>query len=148
MKRLYHYTSIEHLPLIVASGKLLTTESKVSETREHAGPDVVWLTSDPECAHGHGIGKSADGIDKSRIRFTVDVPNREVQRWKAWALGHGMDRAWLKTFTESAAQSGQSDGAGTWWVAERPVLSTRWVSVVDRQTGEELLPDSLPPSEQ
>lgn len=47
MKRLYHYTSIDRWQLIDACGYLRPTESNLSATTEHAGPDVVWLTTIP-----------------------------------------------------------------------------------------------------
>ena len=75
MRRLYHYTSIERWALIEQDGYLRPTESNLSATKLQAGPDVVWLTTDGELAHKHGLDNSLDGTDKTRIRITVDLPN-------------------------------------------------------------------------
>ena len=39
----YHYTSEPHLEQIQEEGVIKTSESNVSATEEHSGPDVVWL---------------------------------------------------------------------------------------------------------
>jgi hypothetical protein len=49
--KLYHFTSPYHLPAILDADRLTVTESNISNTREHKGPDVVWLTDDPEPSH-------------------------------------------------------------------------------------------------
>jgi hypothetical protein len=81
MRTLYHYTSIERWRPIADSGLLNTTESNLSMHRAHAGPAVVWLTTDPDCRHGHGLRKSLDGTDKTRVRIAVELPNRDVHKW-------------------------------------------------------------------
>jgi hypothetical protein len=72
--KLYHFTCVEHLASIQRDDLIITTESNVSFEREHAGPDVVWLSSDPgrppRDSWTHG-----SYYDKTRIRITVDVPD-------------------------------------------------------------------------
>ena len=133
MKTLYHYTSIERWHLIEQAGRINTTESNISLHTEHAGPDVVWLTTDPDCANGHGIAKTFDGTDKTRVQIVVELPNRDVHKWRDWAVRRGMDPDWMRTFI-----NGASGGAGTWRVTEKPIMFTRWVGVLDRSTGEQL----------
>lgn len=133
MRRLYHYTSIERWALIEQDGYLRPSESNLSATKLHAGPDVVWLTTDSELAHKHGLDNSLDGTDKTRIRITVDLPNGDVEKWKDWAIRRGIDRDWLGKLVEVAG-----GGAGTWRVTEKRISSARWVEVVDRATGEVL----------
>ena len=89
----YHYTCIEHIEKIIDDGFLKTSESNVSPSEEHAGPDVVWLLKKPltgqvpQMLTGRAemSGRSV-GIDKSRICITVDLPATDVQRadkfWK------------------------------------------------------------------
>ena len=89
MRTLYHYTSIERWELIQASGRLNTTESNLSQHREHAWPSVVWLTTDPDCQHGHGLLNTLDGTDKTRVRIAVELPNRDVHKWHEWAERRG-----------------------------------------------------------
>ena len=96
MRTLYHYTSIERWELIQASGRLNTTESNLSQHREHAGPSVVWLTTDPDCQHGHGLLNTLDGTDKTRVRIAVELPNRDVHKWHEWAERRGMDPDWKR----------------------------------------------------
>lgn len=150
MKTLYHYTCLEHLPKILFSGFLKTTESNVSIERSHAGPDVVWLTTDPDCKHGHGIDQASivhtarqQGVeptpemleqwDKTRIRFTVRLPNNHVHKWLDWSQKFQMNPLWRKAFIKAAR-----GGTGTWRVVEHPVFQDRWVEVIDRHTGEYL----------
>lgn len=150
VKTLYHYTCLAHLPKILVSGFLKTTESNVSLERDHAGPDVVWLTTDPDCKHGHGIGENAayvldvnPGIqaddeimaqwDKTRVRFTVRLPNSHVHKWAEWSQKFQMDPHWRKCFIKAA-----NGGHGTWRVVEHPILQDRWVEVIDRHTGQHL----------
>jgi hypothetical protein len=137
MKTLYHYTCIELWPLIAESGRLNTTESNLSMHREHAGPDVVWLTTDSDCQHDHGLTRGDEtpapditwqhGVytDKTRVRITVELPNREVHKWCEWAIKRGIDPKWLQGIT--------TGGAGTWRVVEKPIPMARWVEVIDRE---------------
>jgi hypothetical protein len=128
VKLLYHYTSIERWRLIADAGRLTTTESNVSITREHAGPDVVWLTTDSDCQHGHGIQTTLDGTDKTRVRIAVELTNRDVHKWGEWAHRHGIDPAWRRNMIEAA-----EGGAGTWRVVEKPIPAAQWVEVTDRE---------------
>lgn len=150
MKTLYHYTCLEHLPKIIQAGFLKTTESNVSIERTQAGPNVVWLTTDPDCKHGHGIDPASvvrnahdHGItvtpelmqqwDKTRVRFTVRLPNDHVHKWLDWTKKYPMNPLWKKAFISAAR-----GGVGTWRVVEHPILQDRWVEVIDRHTGEHL----------
>lgn len=133
MKLVYHYTSIERWRLIEQAGRIKTTESNISLHTAHAGPDVVWLTTDPDCAEGHGIAKTLDGTDKTRVQIAVQLPARDVHKWRDWATRRGMDQDWMRTFVSVAG-----GGAGTWRVTEKPIMFTRWVRVTDRTTGAEL----------
>ncbi|MCU1698257.1 MAG: hypothetical protein JWR34_4320 [Mycobacterium sp.] len=130
MKLLYHYTSIERWRLIADAGRLKTTESNLSLGRQHVGPDVVWLTTDPDCQHGHGLQITLDGTDKTRVRIAVELRNRDVHKWGEWAHRHGMDPKWRRNMIEAA-----DGGAGTWRVVEKPVPAAQWVEVVDREQG-------------
>lgn len=133
MRLLYHYTSIERWGLIKAAGHLRTTESNLRQT-VNSGPPVVWLTTDAEMVHSHGLAETLDGTDKTRVQIAVELPNRDVHKWREWATRRGITREWMAALI--AASGG---GAGTWCVTEKPVPASRWVSVVDRSTGERLL---------
>jgi hypothetical protein len=131
----YHYTSIERWQLISQAGRLTTTESNLSRSRDHAGPDVVWLTTDADFEHGHGLLRTRDGTDKTRIRITVELPNRDVEKWRDWASRRGIDPDWRRALIETS-----DGGTSTWRVVEKPIPAERWVEAVDRQTGEKLWP--------
>lgn len=152
MRTLYHYTCLAHVGSILRSGFIDVTESNVSAHRPHAGPDVVWLTTDADCVHGHGIDGNdvyaagqlhAAGIgaapelmqtwDKTRVRFTVRLPNDYVHKWTQWSQRFQMNPAWRSTLMRSA-----NGGASTWRVVERRIPQDRWVEVIDRHTGERL----------
>lgn len=126
--RLYHYTSVEHLPLIFADGFIKTVESNVSPTVAHAGPDVVWLTTNPDPADG-SMGLDGASVDKYVIRITVDVDRRSVHRWHDWAKRHNVASDWMKALAAVG-------GAGSWRVVERPIPSSRWLHIGNRRTGE------------
>ena len=125
---LYHYTCIEHLPTILAAGYLKTSESNISPRVPHAGPDVAWLTTQPDPTLGHGLNAGQTVVDKTRIRFTVQVPKRAVTPWRLWATMQGIDPTWMRALA-------QAGGSGTWRVTPRPIPAEQWVEVLDRHTG-------------
>jgi hypothetical protein len=125
---LYHFTCIEHLPKIEASGFIKVVESNISMRRPHAGPDVVWLTSDPHRnADSHGLAGSK--VDKTAVRITVDVPESEVRAWIPWSRQRYITKAWA-----SALEAGKRPDQ--WFVVERPVTRDEWkaVDVVREET--------------
>ena len=131
---LYHYTTVGHLPEILEDGYLDTTESNMSRTRGHAGPDVCWLTADSDPVTACGQWRYvplAPGltVDKGRIRFAVDVAFRDVHRWRDWVRARGIHPEWAR----SLARAG---GSGQWFVVQRRVPRTEWVEVTDTVTGE------------
>jgi hypothetical protein len=127
---LYHFTSAVHVPTILASGYLKTVESNVSFKREHAGPDVVWLTTSPTAEAGHGLQSSL--VDKTEIRFTVEVDKRSVHKWREWAKARGSSQ---ETMTNLA----RSGGSASWRVVTTPIPAANWVEVRNMATGEILL---------
>ena len=90
-------------------------------------------TTDPDCAHGHGLLNTLDRTDKTRVQIAVELPNRDVHKWKERATRRGIDPDWMRGLISAAG-----GGAGTWRVTEKPIPSTRWARVVDRGTGETL----------
>lgn len=128
---LYHFTSPDHLPLILADGFLKTVESNVSFRREHAGPDVVWLTTHERAEAGHGLENPRH--DKRAIRFTVRLDKRAVHRWREWARAKGSSAETMALLAEASG-----GGVSSWRVTERAIPSSAWVEVRDMRTGEVL----------
>lgn len=154
--KLYHLTSLYHLPAIMAAGYLKTTESNVSldPRQPHAGPDVVWLTTSPRT--GQGWARMRDEwafVDKTRILFEVaiDAEENAVQPWYDWARAQGSTDLWMTALAASgdeqhslAARVGtkpEADAAALerarqeWYVVERTVPWLEWVSITDTLAG-------------
>ncbi len=130
---LFHYTSISALPNIVRTGRLMLSESELSPKRRMAGRPVVWLTKsdDPKSSgimHDPTLQnlRDFDLIDKTRIRFKVELPNKLVTRYRDWAKGQGIDRNWL-------AHQMTFPGANSWFVTTRPIEMFCWREVIDLQ---------------
>jgi hypothetical protein len=131
---LYHFTSVANLPAIVQSGKLLMSESHISPKRRMAGPAVVWLTKSDDPAKCGVVHDKAlqqlhdfDLVDKTRIRFTVELPPVMVTKYLDWARARGIDRRWLAHVMASGAARG-------WYVSTRPIGMLCWRQVYDRLT--------------
>jgi hypothetical protein len=118
---LSHFTSAYHLHAIATDGYLKVTESNISLLREHAGPDVVWLTDNTEPTSQCWARGSV--VDKTGVRFIVNVPDEDVYPWRTWAFDQGIDQF---TFDALAQTGGDSD---RWFVVTRPIPVTEWVDV-------------------
>lgn len=133
--RLYHYTSMSHLPRIMSRGALLLTESNISGQRMHAGPPVVWFTSHANPDKGHGLNSVPDEIrqvkdfaeiDKTRVRITVELPKRRVTKFVNWSKAQGISPHWL-------AELATMGGLYSWWVSTQIVAMDKWVEIRDLQ---------------
>lgn len=154
MKTVYHYTCLAHIQDILHAGAILTSDPLLGH-KTHGQP-VVWLTTDAECKYQHGLQHAALGglltgtlvddetrikWDKTRIRFTIALPNSHVKRWRAWNHEH-CGNPDLRTQLIKAS----GGGSFTWRVVEHPVMSDRWIEVLDTVTGEQLWqPTRRPP---
>ena len=131
----FHYTCIEHLEKIIDVGFLKTSESNVSPSEEHAGPDVVWLLKKPfrgqvpEMLTGRAeISGRPLGIDKSRICITVDLPPTEVHRADKFWKKHKVEQWWADRLSSLGGKSKVKD----WYVILRNIPSEEWVEIGDR----------------
>lgn len=129
-KTLYHFTHDPHVPEILADGYIKRTESNVSVRREHAGPDLVHLTSNPDIgcwldwfSHPHPPIRPTSDV----YRITAEVPARDVTRWEPWMKAHGTSAKTLAILKETAAAL----HPGSWWVTERVVPESAWVEITD-----------------
>ncbi|MEH6805013.1 MAG: hypothetical protein V7697_18590 [Rhodococcus erythropolis] len=143
---LYHFTCEDHLSSILNDGCLRTTESNLSRTRPHAGPDVAWFGTMPEMRPGGSFGLHdgtvSSGIvdpdngrpyywaDKTAIRITVELPKREVQAWEPFVKKHGIDAKYLEALRSITPNWRRQR------VITRPVDNTEWIEVRHMHTGE------------
>lgn len=137
MSLLYHFTSEAHLPGILESRAILPTESNIGSPNpdwqpygQNVGPRVVWLLDEPELSAGHGLVIDAlprgGMLDKTAVRFTVEISYRMAPRWKSWAPAHRMHREWRDLFVRIG---GGEEAAEAWVVFPGAIRSTRWVAV-------------------
>jgi len=151
--KLYHLTSIYHLPIIMASGFLKLTESNISLVphEEHKGPDVVWLTTSNRPGQGWAsMSRGLGWVDKCRIQFDLELPEEIVHPWYDWALAHGGTDHFMRALATSGdervglRQGHLYDEMGDaalelakrdWFVAERAIPWLEWQSVTDRLAG-------------
>jgi hypothetical protein len=117
--KLYHFTSLYHLPLIKAAGQLNLTESNIGSPYkdwlpygEHFGPDVVWLT-ERILPSDNGLGGSA--VNKQAVRIEVDIDN--AVRWVDFANRHGINRRWYRYLDKAGGFTSRY-----WWVALDPIV--------------------------
>jgi hypothetical protein len=116
---LRHWTYAQRVPKILREGIIHPTESNVSFTKAHAGPDVVWLLPpdvDPGAGEEHGLslGKRTGWID-------VDVP---AIRWRDWEWTARMKPSWVESLVSAA---GGDEFADQWYVWPAPIRAARFV---------------------
>jgi len=151
--RLFHMTSIYHLPIILSSGYLKLTESNISliPWEEHAGPDVVWLTTSSRPGQGWADPKPGfEYVDKTRIIFDVEVPDDALHHWWEWAIEHGSTEHHMRALAATGDERngyhahGRRTPSDDWvversrdeyWVTERVVPWLEWRKVTDRYSG-------------
>jgi hypothetical protein len=123
---LHHYTHPLHLNAIMEERALWTTESNISITSEHYGPDVVWAVDTlwvPEVEGDH----LAHGLlpDKLRVRIDFKTPKR-AYKWTEWAWTAKMPDWWRDTLIRVG---GGEEAADHWWVVDHLVISKHWTAV-------------------
>lgn len=127
----YHFTSERHLPSILETRALWTTESNVGSPvprhRPHGsfvGPDVVWLLDTLTVGEfSHGLAGSAS--DKTAIRFTLAIP---AIPWLQWEPAQQMDPAWRNTLV---SLGGGEEAAEHWYVFPAQIRVSRWLALTD-----------------
>jgi hypothetical protein len=116
---LYHFTAptTSHLGSILRDGIIRPTESNLSLDETHAGPDAVWLTSNPDPEANAGW---ANGRLKTAARLTVEI--QDAQHWPTWSRAHGItDEAY-----DGLASVGDPE---EWWISERPIRAFKIVAL-------------------
>lgn len=54
-------------------------------------------------------------------------------------MARGINRDWMN-------QLALAGGSGTWWVSERPIMTSQWIDIVDTRTGHSLAVVTAPDS--
>lgn len=126
---LYHFTAddIDHWDSIEYEGALRVTESNISMTKEHKGPDVVWLTANSDSQDQGAMLRGSDGRtfgSKTGIRITVDVPDGEVHYWPKWARQQGIKERWYRALAATPGANPRD-----WYVVMRPIPASEWVAI-------------------
>jgi hypothetical protein len=116
---LYHYTSLVHLELIKQDGIIKTTESNIGSPSplwkpygNNIGPQVVWLTDQPEVKTGHGLDSNV--VNKFQVRLKFDLP--DAIRWVEFANQHGINKKWYRILDKTGNYT-----ARHWYVLTRPI---------------------------
>jgi hypothetical protein len=124
--RLYHFTSREHLPAIMARG---LSRGDVPASME-GGFTAVWFTTETTAARGrHGIGNGL--FDKTAVRIAVDFDARDLPalfRWADWAPQF-VEPRWLAAVNRAG---GGDAAAATWYFYRGTIEPARFADVCIR----------------
>jgi hypothetical protein len=132
MSKLYHFTWLRHWESIKESGYIDVTESNISGTKERHGPDIVWLTKDPDWNiqpwQGQAIevspGFQRPVVPKDEVRLEVNAP--DALPWIPWAKKQGAKTSWLRTLAKSS-----KTGKGTEWYVCPVVIPLEAILSID-----------------
>ncbi|MEG9500336.1 MAG: hypothetical protein MIN69_00430 [Methylorubrum extorquens] len=126
--RLYHFTSLGHLPVILATGGLWRGEVPVGDGSESLRG--TWFTSDPD-PRGHGLDGSS--ADKREVRITVVLRHgdRALAHWLKFARG----RLASDCIEELMRTGGGKRKAETWYVYPSQIPPSQFRAIELRREG-------------
>jgi hypothetical protein len=128
---LYHFTSRENAALTLTDGYIEPNRWSFAEGPDW--PDITWLTSNKHrFAHKGWTGDPELRHELTQVRFTVNVPNDHVERWRPWAQRHGM--------TPARCHEAALFAQPRWYVIDRPILATEWVDITHASNGARFAP--------
>jgi hypothetical protein len=104
MPKYLHYTTRDHLIDIQSDGFLKLVESNVSLETPHAGPDVVWLFSDPLKSVPkmllaplmRGAAWTGYMVSKAHVELEITLEKSEVTRADKFLKKHGANAEDIK----------------------------------------------------
>ena len=140
--RLFHFTAARFWPAIKASSFLKVVDSNISVEQAHAGPDVVWLTTESDADANRTPMLQIARIDaqggyhpldeyKNELRLTVEIPDAEAYWWPRWSRHHGISDMVYDALAAGALPAQPED----WYVVTRSVVADEWCEVIDTRTG-------------
>jgi hypothetical protein len=125
MRKLYHFTSRDHLCGVGRFG--LTVGDVPTNIHQFEGRCGVWLTAD-DTARGHGLEGSS--MDKGRYRLTVSISEDDpaLVKWTEWAT---------KNATPATVRSLHASASGfdTWYVYFGVIDPAKIEECVDTHAG-------------
>lgn len=126
--RLYHFTSLGHLPVILATGGLWRGEVPVGDGSQSLRG--TWFTSDPD-PQGHGLDGSS--VDKREVRITV-VFQRNDRGLAHW-LKFARVRLSLHCIEEMMQTGGGKRKAETWYIHPSQIPPAQFRAIELRREG-------------
>ena len=129
MRKLYHFTSTYHLPLILNSGFLDLTESNLKQDEIGYKP-VVWLTRN-DTPHGHGL--EGCSLNKHEVRITINE-QEHYENWHIWSRNNRIKTSWAKRLERGYNST-------SWYVSESiiPLNIDNLLKIENTITGEILI---------
>ncbi|MCJ2015530.1 hypothetical protein [Methylobacterium sp. J-076] len=125
--RLYHFTSLGHLPVILATGGLWRGEVPLLDGSRITRAN--WLTSDPDPG-GHGLDGSE--VDKRAVRIEMEFGPREAYPWLRFASTRA---GYLEPqlVEELVRTGGGQRKARSWYVYPRQIPPSRFLAIKFRR---------------
>ena len=139
----YHFTSLGHLPLILASGALNKSGIMLGE-HGHQSLNAPWLTLNPDPAREYGLGFGqmvklppdvskelgkgwTESVDKRTARITVKVPStdRRLKHWIKWIQGR-LGQEMLDWYIETGGGKAQAEN---WYVFLGPIPRSEFMRI-------------------
>jgi len=118
--KLYHHTSLAHLPFILAEGALVGTPAKDGWPQ-----DFVWATTDERGDRTTGCCRPGERMPRIRIQLYDD----EFQPWlDLVAERDDWDASLVQRLTRTAKDMGQSS-TDCWYAASGPVGLDQIISI-------------------
>lgn len=118
--KLFHHTSVLHLPKIMTSNRLKMTESNLREYPTKNDPKVVWLSEQPDADIW-----TRSSPAKRNVRFAISATERRpgLMRWHDFATKYGCDAR----FTRSLITTGGDPTK--WWVSTTVIWREEWLTI-------------------
>lgn len=131
MATLYHFTSKRQLQGILSTGELFMTPNQHLSMPGQVFP-VLWLSSDSgegragnTVAAALNLDQAVQGqhVNRTEIRFTVEVPDEEVRSWDDYAAEFGVSPTVMRRLQKWPKHP-------EWWIPfERSIPSDEWVEI-------------------
>ncbi|ARO54039.1 hypothetical protein B2G69_07700 [Methylorubrum zatmanii] len=123
--RLYHFTSLGHLPVILATGGLWRGEVPVDDgTQSLRG---TWLTTDPD-PKGHGLTGSTANKRAVRIAVDLDDATPDLSHWLSFTRTRAgyLEPHLVRRLVKSGGGHAKAD---TWYVYPNQIPPEQFAAI-------------------